>query len=220
MTTYSFAQLESIWLQASDGTKYHTNAWASLMAAIALAESSGNPDSTNPNDNGGTQTSWGLWQISLGNHAEPSPDWANPIENAKLAIGKLNGQGITAWGTYDSGAYKQFLQGNVPPADVSVTGSGQAGQGASTDGFNPIGWVIGSSGAEFKWFGGLIRGVTGQASTIGDVATGVTGIVRSLTKLTDLFLLLFRPEFWLRVGAFIFGVIALGAGLYFFKEAL
>ena len=108
--------------------------------------------------------------------------------------------------------------GRVPGSAAST---GQASDtGATTDSANPIGWVIGSSGAEFKWFGGLIRGVTGQAATIGDVATGVTGIVRSLTKLTDLFLLLFRPEFWLRVGAFIFGVIALGAGLYFFKEAL
>jgi hypothetical protein len=66
----------------------------------------------------------------------------------------------------------------------------------------------------------LIRGVTGTASTIGDVATGITGLVRGITKITDLFLMLFRPEFWLRVGAFVFGMVALGAGLYFFKQAI
>ena len=117
---------------------------------------------------------------------------------------------LASWGSNIVG------YGRVPGS----TQSASAGQGATLDSSNPIGWIVKSSSSEFDWFGGLIRGVTGQASTIGDVATGVTGIVRSLTKITDLFLLLFRPEFWLRVGAFIFGVIALGAGLYFFKEAL
>ena len=87
-------------------------------------------------------------------------------------------------------------------------------------GFNPIGWVIGVGEKEFGWAGGLIRGVTGTASTIGDVATSITGLVRGLTKITDLFLMLFRPEFWLRVGSFFFGLLALGAGLYFLKTAV
>src|SRR5271170_712941 len=79
MAVLSYAQLKSVWLSAAKGTQYGTNAWASLMAAIAEAESGGNPAITNPNDNGGTQTSWGLWQISLGNHDEPSPNWNNPV---------------------------------------------------------------------------------------------------------------------------------------------
>jgi Lysozyme like domain len=107
--TYTYAQLKGIWLAAAKGTQYDSNEWASLMAAIAEAESGGNADATNPTDNGGTQTSWGLWQISLGNHAEPSPDWNVPAENARLAIGKLDGQGLDAWGTYTSGAYRPFL---------------------------------------------------------------------------------------------------------------
>lgn len=115
MTNLTYAQLEGVWLQAAAGTKYDTQAWAALMAAIALAESSGNADATNPTDNGGTQTSWGLWQISLGNHNEPSPNWNNPVTNAQLAIGKLNSQGLSAWGTYDSGAYKQYLNGSTTP---------------------------------------------------------------------------------------------------------
>ena len=112
------------------------------------------------------------------------------------------------------------------PGAASPLGSGGGGvtpnsdTGTTTDSSNPIGWIIDSGEGEFKWFGGLIRGVTGVPSTIGDVATGVTGIVRAMTKITDLFLMLFRPEFWLRVGAFVFGVVALGAGLYFFKDSL
>jgi hypothetical protein len=122
----TYAQLKGVWLAAAKGTKYATNAWASLMAAIAEAESGGDPAATNRTDNNGTQTSWGLWQISLGNHAAPSPNWADPVTNAKLAIGKLDGQGLTAWGTYDSGAYKAYLSDKttadtaIPPGPSAV----------------------------------------------------------------------------------------------------
>lgn len=101
-----------------------------------------------------------------------------------------------------------------------VTPGAGTGGDVTTAGFNPLGWIIKPAESEFNWFGGLIRGVTGVSSTIGDVGTAITGLVRGLTKITDLFLMLFRPEFWLRVGAFLFGMIALGAGLYFFKESL
>lgn len=131
-STYSYAQLESIWLNAAQGTKYATSSWAALMAAIAEAESSGNPNSLNATDNGGTQSSYGLWQISTGTHTAPASNWNDPTENAKLAIAKLNSQGLSAWGTYDSGAYKQFLSGSTtpdnswtPPGVNPVTGSGQ-----------------------------------------------------------------------------------------------
>jgi Lysozyme like domain len=123
----SYAQLKGVWLTAAKGTKYDTDAWATLMAAIAEAESRGDPSATNPTDNNGAQTSWGLWQISLGNHTAPSPHWADPVTNAKLAIGKLNGQGLKAWGTYNSGAYKAFLSGktsadlNIPAGPSAVT---------------------------------------------------------------------------------------------------
>lgn len=132
-TSYTYAQLKRIWLNAAKGTKYDNNAWASLMAAIALAESGGRPNATNPTDNNGTQTSWGLWQISTGTHAEPSPNWNNPVVNAQLAIGKLNSQGLGAWGTYDSGAYKAYLNNNTTAAGSipQITGASAAStQGA------------------------------------------------------------------------------------------
>lgn len=225
MTTYSYAQLEGIWLQGAAGTKYATKAWAALMAAIAEAESSGRNDALNATDNGGTQSSFGIWQISNGTHSPPSADWANPVTNAKLAVGKLESQGLGAWGTYTSGAYQKFMQGSVPPdANIKVgAGSGNAGSNipnATDAGFNPFGFVEHIASDEFGWFGKLISGVTGIPSSIGDVATSISGMVRAITKITDLFLLLFRPEFWLRVGAGIFGLLALGAGLYFFKDAL
>jgi Lysozyme like domain len=122
MSNLSYAQLEGLWMTTAAGTKYGTKAWAALMAAIAEAESGGNPDETNPDDNYGKQTSWGLWQISLGNHQPPSPNWADPATNAQLALAKLQTQGLDAWGTYTSGAYKAYINGSTTP-DTNVPGN-------------------------------------------------------------------------------------------------
>lgn len=122
MSQLSYAQLEGVWLQAAAGTKYATKAWAALMAAIGMAESNGETDVTNPNDNGGRQTSWGVWQISNGDHSQPSPTWNNPYTNAQLALGKLQGQGLSAWGTYTSGAYRAFLSNSTSPTTAGLTG--------------------------------------------------------------------------------------------------
>jgi Lysozyme like domain len=129
----SYAQLKGVWLDASKGTRYHTNHWASLMAAIAEAESHGNPIITNPVDDNGKQTSWGLWQISTGDHSSPSPNWADPAVNAKLAIGKLNDQGLGAWSTYNSGAYKAFLSDKTTPDYTLTNAPSAAEQGQATD---------------------------------------------------------------------------------------
>jgi len=126
----SFAQLEALWQQAGGA-----QILAPVMAAVALAESSGNPQSVNPNDNGGTQSSFGLWQISDGTHTPPSPDWATPSVNAQLAVAKEQSQGLSAWGTYDSGAYLKYLPagsaatpGNTTTLpDPATAGGGQAG---------------------------------------------------------------------------------------------
>lgn len=110
MSVLTYAELEGYWISAG-GNK----ALAPLMAAIALAESSGNPSAKNPNDNNGRQTSWGLWQISDGTHNQVSPTWDDPLTNAKLAVEKYNSQGLHAWGTYTSGAYKQYMNSGTSP---------------------------------------------------------------------------------------------------------
>jgi hypothetical protein len=84
---------------------------ATTLTAIAQAESGGNPNQVNPNDNGGKQTSWGMFQISDGTHNEPK-GWRDPMTNVRMAIQKLRSQGFGAWGTYNSGAYLQFMPGN------------------------------------------------------------------------------------------------------------
>lgn len=78
-----------------------------LMAAVALAESGGNPRSLNQNTNG----TWdaGLWQINQ-IHGYPQSKLFDPAYNARAAKAILGRQGIGAWAAYNNGSYRQFLQ--------------------------------------------------------------------------------------------------------------
>lgn len=127
MGNLSYSQLEGAWIQAGG-----SQSLAPLMAAIALAESRGNPNARNDNDNGGTQSSFGLWQISTGTHTPPSSNWSDPVANAKLAVGKYQSQGLEAWGTYTSGAYRKFLANGVPPSAPGAGSGPLAGGGTVT----------------------------------------------------------------------------------------
>ena len=140
MAKLTYSQLEGVWIQGGGQSSL-----APLMAAIALAESGGNPDALNATDNGGRQSSFGLWQISTGTHTPPASNWSDPVENARLAVGKLKSQGLGAWGTYNSGAYKRFLKNGVPASSVanlsSATASASASAGNSFDAAN-CAWSI------------------------------------------------------------------------------
>jgi hypothetical protein len=122
VATLTYAQLEGLWIKAG-GPK----SVAPVAAAIALAESGGRADALNPNDNGGRQSSFGLWQISNGTHTPPSPHWADPATNASLAVAKFKGAGnnFSPWGTYDSGAYRAYMSGSTTP-DMNVPGNPDA----------------------------------------------------------------------------------------------
>lgn len=100
--TYSCSGLEQLWEQAGG-----PRSEAFTAAEIAMAESSGESDSMNYTDNGGTQTSVGLWQDSTGTHDYPA-SWTTPAGNAAEAVAKYAGAGdsFSPWGTYSSGAYR------------------------------------------------------------------------------------------------------------------
>lgn len=200
MANLSFSELESYWIQAGG-----SSALAPLMAAIALAESSGNPNSVNRTDNGGRQTSWGLWQISNGDHSEPAPNWNDPLENAKLAVAKYKSQGLGAWGTYTSGAYKQYMQGNVPPS--AVTGAGGGASPGSVDAGAAASGFLSGLGLPFTDFsGGLLTIPKEIVSWFGDLD-------QMLTKMYQAFLLFFMPSTWIRVGAGLSGFVFLLVGI-------
>lgn len=148
MANLTFTQLENLWKQAGG------NATAAAMAAaVAMAESGGNPQSTNSNKNGTIDR--GLWQI---NSIHGSLSTFDPLSNAKSAV-QISNNGstwrpwCTAWsnglcgGTYlGTGApYKKFLtgtpapnQGTDPPASG---GSGAVLTSSITDAVSPKKWV-------------------------------------------------------------------------------
>jgi hypothetical protein len=139
-TVYSYAQLKALWLQAAAGTKYATNTWASLMAAIAEAESSGNPAARNGSPCGTNSYATGLWQICwpLNSKYVPSGDPTNAADNAAGAVAILKAQGLGAWETYTNGAYKAFLNDATSPNSSGIdpaSSSSTAGAlpGASSD---------------------------------------------------------------------------------------
>ncbi len=106
----SYGQLEGLWDQAGGPSNM-----AALMAAIAEAESRGSSTAENPSG------ASGLWQI-LG---QPfAGNVFDPLTNARMAVAKWRSQGLTAWATYTSGAYRQFLQGNIP---ANLNGGGGGG---------------------------------------------------------------------------------------------
>jgi Lysozyme like domain len=90
----SMPYLEHLWVQAGGPAGV-----AHLMAAIAMAESGGDPAAHNASG------ASGLWQI-LGLPFPGNP--FNPLENARMAVSKYRSQGLGAWETYTSGAYRGF----------------------------------------------------------------------------------------------------------------
>lgn len=192
----SYAELEGVWIQAG-GNK----AVAPLMAAIALAESSGDPNAKNATDNYGRQTSWGLWQISDGTHNEVSPNWNDPLTNAKLAVAKYNGpQGLSAWGTYTSGAYKKFMQSGVTSQNPSgITGTQQNGSVSQAGITSDIGGAIADGlltgfaqamGPVLKWSLWFLETALGFAVMAGGVillmqsSSTVRGAEKSVMRVT------------------------------------
>ena len=95
---------------------------AQIMAAIAMAESSGMARALNDDLKTG-DNSFGLWQINM----IDTPDYKlgeerrgklgiknndelyNPAVNVRAAKMIFDEQGFDAWSVYKSGAYKQFL---------------------------------------------------------------------------------------------------------------
>lgn len=181
MSKLTYSQLEGLWIRNGGSATQ-----APLMAAIALAESGGVTTAHNDKDNGGKQSSFGLWQISTGTHTPPSASWADPDVNAKLAMGKLKSQGLKAWGTYTSGAYKKFLSNGVPP---SAPPTGTSGTGALSGGgtvtaiasveSNTCAWnlhlpVAGDTCIASKT---MARQVLGGIILAGGLIVGLTGLV-------------------------------------------
>ena len=92
--------------------------------AVAMAESSGNPDALG--DIGIGQGSFGLWQISSKYYPEFGPDFTtlyDPQTNANAAfqVYQAAGNSFSPWSTFKSGSYQSFLSSVATDVAIAVT---------------------------------------------------------------------------------------------------
>lgn len=104
MATVSGATLVALAQQAGFGADSKT------AAAVALAESGGDPNAIGHN---ATSQDFGLWQINDRAHPElfTKYTWNSPTDNSKMAYIAYHERGNTfaAWSAYNNGRYKAFL---------------------------------------------------------------------------------------------------------------
>jgi hypothetical protein len=165
-----------------------SDAHAKTAAAIAMAESGGDPkshNSTPPDD------SYGLWQINMYGamgparraiyHLTANDDLYDPVVNARVMSAiSLQGNDFHPWTTYTSGKYKQFLNGVT---DTSGTSSSSSSGG-----------------------GGLL-------GVIDDAASVATFTFRASEALVKTAAWVSSEKNWLRVGYVALGGVAIVAGL-------
>lgn len=122
---YGYSALEGLWRRAGGNVNSQ-----SIAAAVALAESGGNPNASNRNTNGTIDR--GLWQV---NSIHGGLSTFDVMGNARAAV-KISGNGRSwmPWVTYWNGAYKRFLRSGVPATGL---GSATAGSGATRSATKP-----------------------------------------------------------------------------------
>jgi hypothetical protein len=156
--SYTIAQLRQLWIDNGGSA-----ASAPVAAAVAYAESSGDPASQNHNTNGTTDR--GLWQINSIHGAQSTFD-VTANTRAAIAISN-NGTNWFPWTTFNSGAYKKYLIAykaiptNTPYSQSGLPGSGNVDAGGVAGGL-----------------GGL-TGVGGVQSDL-QAATDMTGVIKAI----------------------------------------
>lgn len=177
---FNYAQLEGIWIQAGGSPGA-----APIAAAIAIAESGGNTTATNHDSNGSVDR--GLWQINSVHGAQSTYD---VMGNARAAVAiSNNGTNWAPWTTYTSGAYRQYVQANVPPdMNVPINGTNAAANAVLTASYpggslDPLNYVdpygIGPDAAGF--FGKIFNLPSDAAGAIDrHIATALQGMILSI----------------------------------------
>lgn len=122
MRVYSYAELEALWVKVGGAA-----ALAPTMAAIALAESSGRSSAVGGPNRDGTYD-FGCWQINSSHGYDRAQLLADDqTYNARAALAIYRSQGLAAWRTWTTGAYRAYLQGAAAPgANASPTRSSPA----------------------------------------------------------------------------------------------
>ena len=124
------------------------------MAAICQAESGGNASVVNPSG-----CCVGLGQVNVFAHTQYSAaDMTDPAKNAAASHAIWQSQGLSAWETYTSGAYRQYL--------------GACGGSASPIALPDLGTTVGSSVAGVSPGALVLLGVGAVALLVGAESLG------------------------------------------------
>jgi len=166
-----------------------TDARAKVAAAVAMAESGGNPNAhnTTPPDD-----SYGLWQINMYGSLGPArrkslglssdADLYNPQTNAKaMAQISNNGGNFHPWSTYTNGSYLKFVNATVE------------------DKTGDPGWL--------SKIGGAVSPIIGAR----DVAGSAAGAVEMMGKAA---VWVSNPLNWLRVAYVVVGGVIVVVGVH------
>ena len=143
-----------------------------LMAAIAMAESSGDTHAHGPPDGRGLwQIEWPIWQGQLGHLGNPYDARAN----AMMAKEVLKQQGLGAWVVYNSGAYRQYMaRGGRTSQTRGMATAGELGNGGDFIAHRPTHFVAGDRGPERIHVSPMGR-KSGGAISIGKVEVNMQG---------------------------------------------
>lgn len=185
-----------------------------VMVAIAKAESGLRIDAVGgPNSNG--TYDYGLLQINSVHKYDKDRLLTDPIFNAKAGLSIWHGQGLRAWTTYSSGAYRQYLplgqQGAaapVTPAKLdgtrSTTKPGDSGGGGVLDKAGDI-----LTGALFP-----LPTILGHGNPVEGVKDMGSAVVSIATTLAHGAVWMADPHNWLRVVEVVGGTAAVLLALH------
>lgn len=122
---YSFTELEELWIIAGG-----PRGAAPTAAAVALAESGGDPNAENHNANGTVDR--GLWQINSVHGSLSTKSVADNTIGAVRIYNEAHGS-FSPWTTYQTGAYRRYTAPKGAPSLLSI--------------LNPLDWSTVPQGA-------------------------------------------------------------------------
>ncbi len=166
-----------------------------FAVAIALCESSGNPNAVGPRTRYGSAV--GLWQIMPpGDNGESGASLKNPQVNARaMASRSRMGTNWQPWECWTSGKWKRFYERGIKAAS--------AASGPNLPG-----------GLENTLSGSAFEGVQ-AVDAVGDATAGALGSIATLADVVT------NPDWWKRIGVGAAGVaLVVVAGVLVLKDVV
>jgi hypothetical protein len=152
--------------------------------------------------------------------------WADPVTNAQMAYEVYKSQGYDAWQAYTNGAYQR----NVAAAQAAVDQVQRDTAGMSADQkrryyvqtLSPLSAPLLKLNIPSSWSllgSAVTQPVAGAVSGAVSVADSIAGLAHDFASMNQFIAKLLLPSTWLRVGAGVLGMVALGLGVWMLAKA-